>query len=217
MASVRSGTGLHRLGTRADAHHPQGVLPAVCSLYRSHRTPGLDWASTRSPWSKSLQKAAAARVRIRSARDLFSVSRYGPRTGRRPPAEIDRRSWPIEEHRLRRKNLPSFGTSMICTLSESLSATVYWTRRGLPLSAALGVASVPPGPARSREYDSPRRRREGSGAAVRLCCRSPSPAPFASAFSMVVSFRASASSRDCSICFCFSGSVYCMASDSPWP
>ena len=32
---------------------------------------------------------------------------------------------------------------------------------------------------------------------------------------MVASLRASASSFDCSICFCFSGRVYCMASASP--
>ena len=113
-----------------------------------------------------------------------------------------------------KKFFPSIGTIMICSLSESRSAMIFWMSMGLDFSTEASYFM------RSASAAAVTRMRFAS-ASERFFCRSTSAllsmtlaCAAASAFCSVDSLRACASSLVCSICFCFSGSVYCMASDS---
>src|SRR5258708_6189233 len=102
-----------------------------------------------------------------------------------------------------KKNFPSDGTIMICSLSDKRSAII------LLISSGFCFSTIPSFFIRSASATAVIRMRSASACASNLR-RSISALlsiilawPAASAPATVVSFRASASSLDCSICFCF--------------
>jgi hypothetical protein len=115
---------------------------------------------------------------------------------------------------LAKKNLPSDGTISTWILSDSRSAMILLMSSGdwLSRAASLFMRSPSAGHETTRFASaSANRLRRSSSALLSMTLASAS----AWAFWMVASLRASASSLLCSICFCLSGSVYCMASASP--
>ncbi len=198
----------------------KGLLPALL--------PFADFPKrlARAPGNLS-GESLAFRGRVRWRHDRDPGNPQSGRSAKRPCAiwrSGGRVSIAIGVHRRPRrtlfvkKNFPSFGTSIICTLSESFFQRRCMLHRAADLTlsaAAWSCIRSRPAPYQSHGFDSPQHRRANSGAAAPLCCRSLWPAPrrLHSEWWLPCALRLpGAIARSHAVCF--SGRVYCIASES---
>ena len=102
---------------------------------------------------------------------------------------------------------------MICNLSESRSAMIFWINIGLDFSAAASRFMRSESAAAVTRIDSHRLREQVAALEFGFAV---DDLGLRGSFGILDRgfFSRGVSRRVCSICFCFRGSVYCMASDS---